>query len=350
MRLLLCALGVLAVLAAACSSPPQRSVAASAPPSQTATADPPTPTAQPVVAPLTGLPVTDEAQLQRPVLAVKIDNAPQARPQDGLNRADVVVTEVVEGGFTRFVALYHSQDPGAVGPVRSGRNVDAELLPPFQPVVAISGAAGPTYAVLRQSGLLLFEEGQADGGVYRVAERAAPHNLFANAAKLWAAAGELPAASAPWPFSEDVPAGGTTTSGAHLTYSQYYTADWTWDAGRGQWVHGQDGAPHVDVSGEPVTADTVLIPRVQTYGGGGIDSAGNLTTETQLVGEGELTVLREGQAFAGTWRKTSAGTHIEWLLPSGQAFPLSPGRTWVELLPVAGALTLDQPPAVPSPS
>lgn len=150
---------------------------------------PPPPAPPPPSAPLTGTPLPPALLdvLARPVLAVKIDNARAARPQSGLDRADVVVTELVEGGLTRFLALYQSADAGVVGPVRSGRDLDALLLPAFHPLLAMSGAAGPTQAVLDAAGLPSFSEHRDPGAFSRSPARRAPHNFYADTAALRAA-------------------------------------------------------------------------------------------------------------------------------------------------------------------
>ncbi|HWH31802.1 MAG TPA: DUF3048 domain-containing protein, partial [Egibacteraceae bacterium] len=136
----------------------------------------PSPTPEPELAPLTGEEVESTGILDRPVVAVKIDNASPARPQAGLGAADVVFEELVEGGYTRFLALYQSQAPETAGPVRSGRDVEADLLPPYQPLFVISGAAEPTYAVLRGAGLKIREEGQPEDAFQRASDRKRPYN------------------------------------------------------------------------------------------------------------------------------------------------------------------------------
>ncbi|MGH8899949.1 MAG: DUF3048 domain-containing protein, partial [Egibacteraceae bacterium] len=151
-------------------------------------------------APLTGLPVADPAVLARPVVAVKVDNAAKARPQTGLDQADIVFEGLVEGGLTRFVALFHSVSPGTVGPVRSARDVDADLLPAFSSVLGISGAAPGTEARLREAGLRVLSEGQAPpGAFFRTGERRSPHNLFTRPLELWRAGAGLPPAVPVWP-------------------------------------------------------------------------------------------------------------------------------------------------------
>lgn len=304
----------------------------------------PTPTEdpEPVLAPLTGVEIDDPGVLDRTVVALKVDNAPRARPQVGLDDADILFTELVEGGTTRFIALYHSVLPTEAGPVRSGRDVDAQVLPAFSPVFGISGAAGPTYAELHGAGLLVYEEGQANA-FRRDGSRPAPHNLMASTVALEEAAGDLPPASQPWPFDADSPDGGDEATGAQLTYSPFYSAAWDWDEQADTWLRSQEGAAHTGADGSQLAAETVVVARVTAFDGAGQDAGGNPIPEVDAVGEGEALVLRDGRSYPARWRKRDATSQFEWLTPEGQPLPLRPGRTWVELVPESGAVDVATP-------
>lgn len=298
--------------------------------------------AEGVIAPLTGLEVDDGDIVERPVVALKVDNAPQARPQAALEEADITFTELVEGGTTRFIALYHSTLPEGAGPVRSGRDVDAQVLPAFSPVFGISGAAEGTYAQLRAADLLVYEEGQADA-FSREGSRPSPHNLFASTEALADAAEELPAARAPWPFDATMPGGGVEATGVDLVYSNFYRASWDWDPSQDVWLRDQEGETHTDAGGDQLTADTVVVARVTTFDGTGVDSGGNPIPEVEVIGEGEATILRDGRSYPARWRKTGARSQFEWLTAAGEPLPLRPGRTWVELVPEAGTVDVAFP-------
>jgi hypothetical protein len=310
-------------------------------PTPTPTATPtPTPTPTPLVAPLTGVEIA-EPPPERPVLAVKIDNLGPSRPQTGLDEADVVVVELVESA-TRFLALFHSTDPGAVGPVRSARRVEADLLPPYSPVLVLSGAAPVIYAALDEAGLYRVadderrERGFPEGAFSRDPSRRAPHNLYASAPVMWelGAADGLPAPDGtPWPYAQDVPDGGAPAGGVDLDYGGLAGAyGWDWDARAGVWRRNQGGQPHTNPDGQQLGADTVVIARVAVVA--------NAERPFETLGEGELTVLRDGQAFPGTWRKPERGDHFAWLGADGRPLPLKPGRTWIELVPSTGSAAL----------
>lgn len=282
--------------------------------------------------PLTGLPADDDAALARPVLAAKIDNAPRARPQTGLRQADVVMVELVEGA-TRFVALFHSTDPGQFGPVRSGRFVDAKLLPSFEPVMALSGAARPVLAELRAADLALHGEGSA-GAWARDSSRPAPHNLYARAAPLWQSGQQagLPPAEQPWHYDSDVPDGATVAEQASLVYPRATSVTWQFHHKSGRWRRRQDGAPHVDAGGNQIDADNVVIVEVP--------AVNDVTRPFNPIAAGELTVLRDRRQVDGTWHKPGATEHFRWRDRGGDPLPLTPGRTWIELVPTSGRVSV----------
>ncbi len=299
------------------------------------------PTPPPVlVGPLTGIDL-DEPSPVRPVLAIKIDNAPLALPPLGLDVAEVVIEEEVEGGITRFIALYHDTDPGLVGPVRSGREVDADLLPAFQPIVALSGGAPSVRKLLERAGLTVRSERTRDEGFSRDPDRPAPHNLFADSTALWELDHDLPQPREPvWDFAKDVPEGGSATVRADLEFSPATSAGWSWSADDDEWQRDQNGAEHVAENGERIAADNVVIMRVESRPGDRTDSSGARTLTLDVVGEGEAVVLRDGQAFQARWHKGSAEEQVRWLDADGNPLPLRPGRTWVELLETAAGLDI----------
>ncbi len=282
------------------------------------------------IAPLTGLPVDDASVLERPPLAVKIDNLAAARPQSGVEHADIVVVEPVEGA-TRLIATFHSRDPGEVGPVRSGRLLDADLLPPLEPVFAMSGAHGPVEEELRAALPVVISEGQSEGW-RRSDERAAPHDLYVEAASLWAASVGLPAASTAWDFAE-APDGGTAIDSAEIAYPQAGSSGWVWSADAGRWLRLQDGGEHTAMSGDRLGGETVVVLEVAV--------TGNERLPIDLVSGGSATVLRDGRAFEASWQKASRDSQLEVLTAEGAPFPHAVGQSWLELMPTSGGLSLE---------
>lgn len=340
MRRVLVALLSLALVATACGGGEPEQPEPEPEPTTTS----PSPEPEPVLAPLTGEEVDEESVVERPVVAVKIDNARPARPQKGLNEADVVFEELVEGGSTRFLALFHSRLPIDAGPVRSGRDVDADIVKPWEPLLAISGAAPPTYAVLRGAGLEIREEEQPADAWYRDSGRNRPYNLFTDVAALAEVAADvdLPAPQATWTFDEAVPSGEEAT-GVSMAFSPSVPVSWTWESGA--WQRTQSGAAHETDDGTRVSAANVVVLRVPVQAGGGVDVAGSATQHINVIGEGDAMVLRDGRAVSARWRKASREGHLMIETAGGTPVALAPGRTWIELLPSGAALEVQRPAA-----
>lgn len=344
---LLAALTLTAVLATACGGDEPEAVA----PTETETATEseapsPEPTAEPdetVVAPLTGQETTDLAVTDRPVLAVKVENTEAARPQAGLEEADVVYEELVEGGVTRFIALFHSRVPEVVGPVRSARLVDAEVLPSYSAVLAYSGAREDVTSSLKRSGLTLLVD---DGGdaFFREKGRSRSHDLMGRGARLFEKAAERGAttpASPQFTFAAGAPEGAVACPEADpdcgasidVKMSGAATAGWTYDADRGGYVRDQNGTASVMADGDPVVAANVVALAMEVGTGGCCDAAGSPFTETKVTGEGRAVVLRDGARYHVTWRKPSVSEDLILVAEDGTPFPLAPGATWIHLAP-----------------
>ena len=337
MRRALCAVAVLGLLAAGCTK--EEPVAAPSPSESPSPSPSPSPEPPPLAA-LTGEELTEP--IEHPVLAVKIDNASPALPPDGIEAADIVFEEEVEGGITRFLVLFHSQDPAEVGPIRSGREADADLVPAFNAVLGISGAANSVQRMFADAAIPFFEEGEADDAFYRVDDRIAPHNLFARTEPLWAQGDDLEIPEEPvFTFDEETPTDGRPASDVKVTYSPYADAAWTWNEGKSEWTREQNGEPHVTAAGPPIRADNVVVMWVQSRQGDRTDSGGNPTVELDVVGRGRATYFRDGQQFDGRWVKESADDQIQWLSGTGD-FTLRPGQTFVEILPVGDQMQVSR--------
>lgn len=305
-------------------------------PTETPTEKPtPEPTEEPgPVAPLTGEAITDETLFDLSVVAVKIDNDIDARPQVGLDAADVVIVEPIEG-LTRLVAILHSDGSGEVGPVRSGRRVDPQLFGAFQPIFAFSGAAGPNYPAIDGGFPNTVVNDRNQAGWRREGTRSAPHNLFI---PLETIRERFPDAAGPgdtpvFAFDETAPAGGTETDGFTVDYGRFRTqSGWTWtDEG---WVRSQDGTPHRSgepdrtVEGDPIVADNVVVLTVET--------TGSQAEPVVVLGQGPARIHRDGQVYEGTWSKPTAEEQYRFLAADGTELPLAPGTTWLEIHPASG--------------
>jgi hypothetical protein len=286
---------------------------------------------------------------------VKIDNGPRARPQAGINQADIVYEEQVEGGVTRLAAVFNSEDPGSVGPVRSARSTDIGLVSPLsQPLFAYSGANRVFQAEVRQAPLVDVGAGNFPSRYHREGARPVPDNLFSSASALFALAS--PQAVAPPPlFAYRTP--GEPPSGAAAKPVGRVQAEWgnhmtavgyDWDVPSQLWRRTQDGRADVDTAGEQVAPSNVVIQFVGYRNTGLVDPAGSAVPEAQVVGEGDAWVLTGGWLIPAHWSKPSAEGVTHYLDANGAEVLLAPGRTWVELVPPGKASFAQRPPDLPA--
>ena len=206
--------------------------------------------------PLTGV-ATDAAGLW-PVLVTKIDNHDRARPQYGINSADVVFEEIVEGGLTRFAALFHSENPEIVGPIRSVRTSDFDLLRNLnQPLFANSGGNEAVLGLLKEIDFVDVSSNAAFDAYSRLDERPSPHNFVTNAVSLREAGSERGLGGTPPVFlqreSDDSNAvdPGSPVNGIDLDFGATQVS-YRWNQGLSGWLRTQNGTPHVDAFAAPV--------------------------------------------------------------------------------------------------
>jgi Protein of unknown function (DUF3048) N-terminal domain/Protein of unknown function (DUF3048) C-terminal domain len=299
----------------------------------TTTAPAPTTTVAPTMAPLTGLPA-DASLATKPVLIVKIDNHPEARPQAGLNQADIVYEEIVEG-ITRFAAVFHSTDAAPVGPIRSARTTDLNIFAAYgRPLIAWSGGNANVVKAVQGANVVDVGHGAlgAAGGYYRDPDRrritATEHTLFnEGTTTLFGFAGDAVAPTT-YPFTF-LPAGqsfaGDAATGVSLTM-EGTPVEWQWNATPGQWERSEYGEEHHATDGRVTTTNVVIM--FTEYGQSPADRR---SPEAETVGTGELWVLSGGKVVKGTWTRPDPGTPATLTSASGQPIALTPGRSWVEL-------------------
>ena len=293
------------------------------------------------LAPFRGTPI-DSTELYSPPLALKIDNAPTALPQQGLQDADIVFEELVEGGLTRFLAIFHSQIPASVGPIRSGRSTDIPLLMPFDG--ALFGWSGSNWAFRK----LLDTVAITDVGLYRnpshywrQTERISPSNLWVRASQLFNKEAHDPHSSEPlWPY--ELPE--ETTSGPSREIKGV-KVDWgstkvehLWDAARSGWARSQNDDPHVvlDLKGEQhELAPENLIIQFTKYVLTNEEDVNGARIPLGLVSEGSGTalILKDGGLIEGRWIKANVTVHTDFFDNQGRLIAMSPGSTWVLLAP-----------------
>jgi hypothetical protein len=315
------------------TAPSTTSTTTTTAPTTTTTTEPPPP-----VAPLTGLSGDFGGRLDRPALVVKIDNVERARPQAGLNQADIVFEEPVEGNLTRLAAVFHSTDADPVGPVRSVRTTDLEIVSLFgRPLFASSGGNAGVVPQLHAANVVDIGANVSNQGFYRSGMRPAPHNLITSTPGLYGKAPELPPPPKPI-FSylrrgDRHPPGSPAVGGVALRFGGPEVSRFTWDRASRTWLRSQRGRPHLDARGVRVAPENVLVMEI-TYDRSG--QRGRSVPHGEVTGKGRVWALVGGQAVEGTWRRPGLGDPLELEALDGSEIRLNPGQTFVELTTPGG--------------
>lgn len=284
--------------------------------------------------PLTGTPLESADEIpNRPALAVKMPNNPQALPQTGLNEADVVFEEIINDGITRFAAVFHSQGSDPVGPIRSGRAQDVDILSNLNsPLFAWSGGNPGVTHVINNSTLtsLSYVGGYGNSYYRRDGRGGAPHNLFSSTDTLWELAPDefaIPPQIFPYMLPGEV-AEGDTASIIEIELDSIL-ARWDYDAASGRYLRSEYGEPHMSELTGQVWADNVVVMLVE-YRQSTIDAK---SPEAVTVGGGQLLIFADGVVREGVWQRSSNLDTWNFFTDTTLSVPLglSEGRTWVEL-------------------
>lgn len=308
------------------------------------------------VCPLTGEKAPSELPDGLPALGIKIDNAAAARPQAGLERADIVYEELAEGGITRFLAIFHCSEAERVGPVRSARLVDPDILTEYAPaLLGYSGANREVLKKVRSTKGIVDLQFATNGGAYqKVKGRPAPHNIFTSTAQLRAlsevsgapriglifkAASPLPAGksgASPPASSPSAPPPGAAVS---FSFAGPHATRYTYDGigGYSRWVGDK---PFLGEGTSQLRAANVVVLKVKVSQGSTRDAAGNFSPEISVAGSGEAVVLSGGKAVTARWVRESIGQHLR-LVNGGKDVTLLPGKTWIHLLPSDRPVTIE---------
>ncbi|MGH2588538.1 MAG: DUF3048 domain-containing protein [Dehalococcoidia bacterium] len=311
---------------------------------------PPAPPTGPVVGLLDGVFLSDEeaAELEgRVPVAVMIDNLPgQSRPQIGLDRADLVYEFLVEGGITRFMAVYLRQEADWIEPVRSVRTPSAILAKELGALVGYVGAAEMDGAADAARQIAEWGVPAIDGDAdrtpfWRDPRRRAPHNMVTSTRALRTRAGEFgwpsPEPAASWRFQEDHSEGPSNGPARALSYGfalrtpalPAFNAAWSYDPAANAYVRSMAGRLHTDGrTSAPLTAKNVV---VEFHRASVVDRDGHVVYDQ--VGEGAAWVFRDGQVIEAVWAKRSTEDRTRYWATNGEEIALNRGRTWVALVP-----------------
>jgi hypothetical protein len=301
--------------------------------------------------PLTGATLPDGGAVPgRPALAVKVDNYPTARPQAGLDDADIVYEEPVEGGITRYVAVFQCRQAPLVGPVRSARNIDVGLLSQFgAPLLVHVGGIDPVLANINASPIVNVDLGTwAGAAVQHLPGRVAPYDTYTSTEAIWALRPADTSPPSPVFTYADTPVAGPLVSIIAIPFSNTSPVVWRYDQQRQAYQRFYGFSPDRLANGAQNTASNVIVQFVQlTYGPWLENEQGGLEVQANLDdnASGPALVYRDGVAVAGSWQRSTPSQPTQYLTSTGQPIPLRPGPTWVELVPTTVQVTTS--PAAP---
>jgi hypothetical protein len=302
-----------------------------------------TPTPAPTaLAPLRGT-VVPVGSLDHASIAAKIDNLPVARPQIGLGSTDLVYQELVEGGLTRYVAVWQSTIPTLIGPVRSIRPMDPDIVSPLGGIICYSGGQQRFIDLMRRTPVYNAIHGQADTAktFFRTPTRAAPHNVLVKATELLAEHSSIPAPAPQFTYAPDAASSsaareGTPTAVVNFAFSALSNGSWSWDAAKGVFLRSQGAGPDLDDVGAQLSATNVVVIRVTVTNDHDVP-------KTNLIGSGEAWISSGGGTAHATWSKSSATDPIHLVDGAGATIRLAAGNTWIELIPSAGSVSFVAP-------
>lgn len=274
---------------------------------------------------------------------VQVENFSGARPQSGLGAADVVYEYLTEGGITRFSVIYLRPPPGRVGPIRSARLVTITLTQLYGAVLLYSGASQYVEQRVQQSGIPHFNENDAGGALFRIGDRAIPHNLYTDATHMTQLLARAHAASVTWQLW----ARSATSSGGKVVHSFMVPESfaeqpvWTFSAASKGYTRAEpDTGSFIDAdTGQPVVAGTVIVQQVNVSVAPEVeDVSGAHGVEQDVTTGGPAQVFSGGQEFDATWSQPASGPP-RYTLAGGAPAPIAPGLVWIELVPKGSPAT-----------
>jgi len=302
------------------------------------------------VNPLTGLIMDDPTVLQRRPLAIKVSNAPLARPQSGLNAADIVFEHYVEGGGTRYTAIMYGNTISEIGSLRSGRLPDLEIVPMLDAIYVASGFSSGVLERMRDanwrsrnfSSPFGYEDEPYMVRVQREG-RAYEHTLYSVPDELWKLAetqnvNQPPDLTPGLAFWSDIQPNGTPATTVTINYFPVgYTVRWEYNPDTGRYYRWQDGEPDIDLlTGAQIAADNIIaVGAIHVDTGIVEDVFGGLwSIEVQIWGDGPASLFRDGQRYEGGWTRTNPEEMLLFTDLDGNILYFKPGQTWVEMVPI----------------
>ena len=283
-----------------------------------------------------------------PILAVKLDDTSLARPQIGLEEADVVYIEQVEGGLTRLAAIFSSSIPQRIGPIRSARISDIDILAQYGKVVfAFSGAQRAMLTIISNSNLWDYGAQRSSPVIYtRDETRRSPYDMVLRSDLLLEKVNNdgrdvAVSKSVGWSFGQ-APQGGVAIESVSLRWpASKYEASWS--KAEQRWLLSNGGVANFATSGKQLGPTTFVIQNVEMSDSIFRGSDGSYTPLSETVGSGTGYILRDGRSFKANWSRPMAESGTSWTLADGSEIKFAPGSIWVALTDRKPAFTLSAP-------
>ena len=289
--------------------------------------------------PLSGRRVDDPAKIRRRPVLARYGNDRASRPHSGISQAEVVMEDLMDAWWiTRITAVFLAEEPTQVGPLRSARPVNIEMLPAFDGVFVFSGASIGVTQLLAQHNYDLIHEGQEGDLFYRGKGRKAPHNLYASIPtvrkRLRLRGKERPTTLRGFTFSDEPPAGRPATR-IDIPLPKTSTVAWTWDGDSGVYRRWVQGESYTDsLTGEQVGCENVIVIYAKHWESDIVeDSRGATAIGIAVRGGGRVQIFRDGRAIEGLWWRKDPNQLFQFIDDSGNHVPLKPGHSWIQFVP-----------------
>ena len=306
------------------------------------------------MSPFTGEELLPETWLKRPkrVVAFKIDNNINARPQSGLQEADAVHEILVEGGMTRFLAFFLDNTSKYLGPIRSARPTDPTMIKPYGGSLVVSGATAGLIPAIRELGVQVLEE-QSSPVMFRISSRNAPHNLYADTELVREKINEKgfyflqPGPQPLYPFGLDQSNWSSDANRVTVKYSEFTTVIWKLDDGKysrfiiDNYSDNKEAVAHNFISQEGNNTDILTTETVVVLQGPLYKDAATTLPSVLTVGVGNVYVFNNGKYIEGTWRRGDINESFVLSDSQGNMIQVPPSSQWVHILPNEGEVTIN---------
>lgn len=296
-----------------------------------------------VQAPLTGLLIDPSRTSYRP-LAVVIENHPDARPQSGYDKADLVYETIAEGGITRTLAIYQSQDTNEIGPVRSARDYFIDWLSEYNAAFIHVGGNSDALAKIATNHVPDINQFYYGNYFWRSTARYAPHNVYTTTAKLYSALEKAAISKtttfSPLTFKKDLAEKDRPIS-QNITInfsSAQFVVGYSYNPKTNSYLRSLAGLPHKDkVTGEQLSVKNIVVQYESMSPGK--SHTGEQKTNIITTGKGKMVLFQDGKAITGFWEKTGGNSKTKLIDSLGNEIKFNPGQTWFEIVPQTASVT-----------